>query len=103
MNFAVFPDYRVKLKESEKKDKYLDRAKELKKRWNMKVTSIPIVIGTLCTVTEGLINGLKDLEIRGQVETIQTITLLRLDRILKRVLETWGDLLSLKLQRKTIS
>ena len=34
------------LKESEKKDKYLDQARELKKLWNMKVTIIPIVIGT---------------------------------------------------------
>ena len=34
-----------KLKEWEKKGKYLDLARELKKLWNMKVTIIPIVIG----------------------------------------------------------
>ena len=51
--------YRIKLKECEKKDKYLDLARELKK-------------------------------------------LLRTARILRRVLDTWGDLLSLKLQWKTI-
>ena len=44
MDFAV---KRVKLKESEKKDKYLDFARELKKLWNRKVTVIPIVIGAL--------------------------------------------------------
>ena len=49
----------------------------------MKVTIIPIVIGALGTVTKGL----KDLEITGQVETIQT-TALRSARILKEVLET---------------
>ena len=38
----------------------------------MKVTVIPIVIGALGTVTEGLGKRLEDLEIRGQVETIQT-------------------------------
>ena len=69
--------------------------------WNMKVTVIPIVIGVLCTVIKGLVQGLKDLKIRGQVETIQTTALLRSDRLL-RVLETWGDLLSLILQWKTI-
>ncbi len=37
--------HRINLKESEKKDKYLDLAKELKKLWNMKVTIVPIVIG----------------------------------------------------------
>ena len=54
----------------------------------MKVTMIPIVIGALGTVTKRLIKGLEDLEITGQVETIQITTLLRLARILRRVLET---------------
>ena len=62
VDFAV---HRVKLKEYEKRNKYLDLARELKKLWNMKVTIIPI----------------------GRVETIQT-HLLRIARILRRVLET---------------
>ena len=53
---AVPADHRVKLKGSEKKDKYLDLARELKKKLsNMKVTVISIVIGVLDTVTEGLV------------------------------------------------
>ena len=96
MDFAL-ADHRIKLKECEKKDKYLDLARKLKKRWNMKVTIIPIVTGALGTVFKGLVKGLKDLEIRGRVETIKTKTLLRSARIPRRVLETWGDLLSLKL------
>ena len=103
IDFAIPADHRINLKESEKKDKYLDLARELKKLWNMKVTIVPIVIGTLGTVTKGLLKGLKDLEVGGRVETIQTTALLRTARILRRVLETWGDLLSLKLQWKTIS
>ena len=96
MDFAVPPDHRVKLKESEKRDKYFDFTKELKKLWNMNVMFIPIVIGALGTVTKGLTKGLEDLKIRGQVETIQTTALLRSARILRRVLETWGDLMSLR-------
>ena len=155
MDFAVMADHRIKLNESEKKDKYLDLARELKKLWNMKVTIIPIVIGAFGTVTKGLLKGLEyleirerpeyreeswrleetwcrsnsseepsaktdvknsqgtitkrllkgleDLEVSGQVETIQMTALLRTTRILRRVLETWGDLLSLKLQWETIS
>ena len=61
MDFAVRADHRVRLKEIEKKNKYLDFAKELKKLWNMKVTVIPIVIGTLVTVTKGFVHGQKDL------------------------------------------
>ena len=103
VDFAVPADHRIKLKECEKRDKYLNLARELKKLWNMKVTIIPIVIGAFGTVTKGLLNGLEDLEVGGRVETIQTIALLKTARILRRVLETWGDLLSLKLQWKTIS
>ena len=66
----------------------------------MKVTIVPIVIGG---VTKGLLKGLEDVEVGGRVETIHTTALLRTARILRRVLETWGDLLSLKLQWKTIS
>ena len=47
VDFAPLTDHRIKLKECEKKDKYLDLAKELKKQWNMLVTIIPIVIGAL--------------------------------------------------------
>ena len=53
------------MKESEKKDKYLDLAWEFKKIWKMKVTSIPIVIGAFGTVIKGLLKGLEDLEVEG--------------------------------------
>ena len=69
----------------------------------MKVTIIPIVIGSFGTETKGLLKGLEDLEVGGRVETIQTTALLRTARLLRRVLEIWVDLLSLKLQWKTIS
>ncbi len=87
MDFAVLAGHWVKLKESEKRDKYLDIARELKKRWNTKVVLIPIVIVVLSTVTKGLVQGLEDLEIRGRMETIQTTALSRLVRILRRVPE----------------
>ena len=98
---VVLADHRIKLKECAKKDKYLDLTKELKKLWNMRMTIIPIVIGGFGTVTKGLLKGLEDLEVGGRMETIQTTVLLRTARILTRVLETWGDLLSLTLQWKT--
>ena len=103
VDFAVPADHRINQKDCEKKDKYLDLARELKKLCNMKVTIIPIVIGAFGTITKGLLKGLKDLEVGGRVETIQMTTLLRTAIILRRVLETWGDLLLLKLQWKTIS
>ena len=73
MEFAVPGDQVVKLKECEKRDKYLDPARKLKKMRNLKVTIIPIVVGALGTVTKGLVQGLEDLEIREWMETVQTL------------------------------
>ena len=56
VNFAVRADRRVKLKECEKRDKYFNLARELKKLWNVKI--ILIVIGTLGTVTNGFVQDL---------------------------------------------
>ena len=65
VDFAVPADQRINLKESEKKDKYLDLARELKKLWNVKVKTVPIVIGALGTITKGLLKGLEDLKLVG--------------------------------------
>ena len=88
VDFAVPTDHRIKLKECEKKDKYLDLARELKKLWNMTVTIVPIVIGAFGTITKGLLKGLVELEVGGRVENIQMKALLKTPRILRRVLET---------------
>ena len=103
MDFVVQADYMVKLKESEKRDKYPNLARGLKKLWNMKMVITSIVTGALGSVTKGLVQGLEDLEITERVETVQTSALLRSARILRKVLVAWGDLLSLKFQWKAIS
>ena len=58
VDFAVPADHRIKLKECEKKDKYLDLARELKKLWNMQVTIIPVVISAFGTITKKLLKGM---------------------------------------------
>ena len=83
MDFVVPADHRVKLKESEKNNKYLDFLRKLKKTVEHESDNY-----ILDTVTEGLIKELEDLEITGQMETIQSTVLLRLARLLRRVLET---------------
>ena len=66
---------------------------------NMRVTVIPIVTGALEINPKGFERMLKKLEIRGRIVTEQS-TAFRLVRILRRILETWGDLLSLRLRWK---
>ena len=75
----------MKIKENEKRDNYLDLAREPKKKklWSMRVTVIPTVIGAL-----GMVRDLEELEIGGRADTILTTAWLRSARILRRVLET---------------
>ena len=61
----------------------------------MKVTIVPIVIGAFGKVNKRLLKGLEELEEGGRMETIQTKALVKTARILRGVLKTWGDLLSL--------
>ena len=61
-------DHKINLKECEKKDKYLDLARELKKLWDMKVTIVPIVIGAFGTITKGLLKGLESENIKKFLE-----------------------------------
>ena len=72
--------------EREKIVKNQDFARELKKLFNM--TVVAVVIGALETISKGLVKGLEDLEIGGQVMTINTTALLRTAGILRSVLET---------------
>ena len=87
--------------ENKRKIKYLDFTRELEMLWNM-VTEIPIVVVALGTVSKHLGKILKELKIRGKIDTTQT-TLLRSARILRRVQETRRDFLSLRLLLTTTS
>ena len=52
--FAISADLRVKVKENEKIDKFLNLAKKLKNLWNMMVTLILIVVGVLGMISKYL-------------------------------------------------
>ena len=54
----------------------------------MRVAIVPIVSGASDTGTKGLLKGLEDMGNVDREETIQTTTLLKTARILRRVLET---------------
>ena len=59
-----------KKKKNEKKGKYSDFARKLRKLLNMRMTEIPIIIGALGTNPRRLGKGLETLEITGQIKTI---------------------------------
>ena len=64
------------IESKQKLDKYLYLAREFK-FWNTIVTGITIVIGSLVTVTKGLVKELEDFETRGRVKAHKIIVLLR--------------------------
>ena len=57
VDFAVLADHRVKLKEAEMRDKYLNLARKLKELWDIKMMVIPIVVGTFGIISKGLVKG----------------------------------------------
>ena len=61
-----------KIKENEKRDKYLDLAKEMRKLCNMKMTVILIEIGDLGIIPKRLERGLEESEIGRRIKIIQT-------------------------------
>ena len=68
----------------------------------MKMTVISIVIGAIGSVPKSLARRLEELEMGERAETIQTTELLKSVRILSRVLETWGYLMSPSHQWKAL-
>ena len=106
VDFAVPTDHRAKLKESEKKDKYLALARELKK--TVEHESDVYINYNWCSwysyqkITKRT-GGFGNKRTSGDYSNYCIVEiLLRTTRILRRVLETWRDLLSFRLQWKTI-
>ena len=64
MDFTLQANH-FEIKENEKRDKYMELTKELRKLCNMRVAVISIVNGALGRVPKGLERGLEDLEING--------------------------------------
>ena len=89
---------------NKRKRKILRLCQRTKKQWNVRVKVMPIVV---VAHSEQFLKSwkkkLEEFEIRGRIETTQTTAVLRSERILGRVLKTWGDLLSLRIQWKTPS
>ena len=85
----------MKIKESEKIDKYWDLAREPKEKLKyMRVTVILIVNGTLGAAPKVLEKKTVEMEISGRIETIQIITLLEPGRLIRRILDICRDLQS---------
>ena len=98
IDFAVPFDTRVAEQEKEKVFKYLDLARELKKLWNERVKIFPVMIRALGATPKALPKRVKEIEIATRIVAFQKTVLLQSARILRQVLEIWGNLLLPKLK-----
>ena len=88
IDIAVPADEDVDRKEKEKVDKYQDLKREIKRLWKLKkVEVVPVVIGSLGSVTKGFEKWIQKLEIPCDVGVLQKTALLGTARILRKVLE----------------
>ena len=71
MDFAIPAQHGIKSKEREKRDKYLELARELKKLWNMKLTLIPTVFGALGMILKGLVRNWKTYELKDKKRSLK--------------------------------
>ena len=63
IDFAVPADSRIEEKEKDKIEKYQGLGRELQKIWNVKVTIIPLVVGSLGGIPKQFGNRLKQIGI----------------------------------------
>ena len=68
----------MKIKENEKKKQVLGPCRKTQKFSNWRVRAIKMIIGALETVSKGLERGLKEVEIGGRAETIQTFSIIEI-------------------------
>ena len=78
VDFVVLGDKRVKIKESQKIEKYLGPTREPTKLWKISVKVMLVVVGWLR-------KGREQLEISDRIETTKITALLRSAEIFRRV------------------
>ena len=87
IDFAVPGDSMIEEKENDQIEKYQDLERELQKMLNVKVTIIPLVVGSLGAIPKQSGNRLKQIGVTVETAQVQKTVLLGTTRILRKVLE----------------
>ena len=91
IDVACLFDTRVKDKDKEKIENYQDLKRKLRRIWKLRtVTVVPVMIGTLGTVSIDIEKWLAEIGDTCRLESLQRACLLDTARILRKVLDTWG-------------
>ena len=88
VDIELFPEImNVLQKETEKCEKYQDLAREIKRIWKSRTKVVPVVVGTLGSVSKKLAGHLVQIGIKNRTRTMQKSALLASAHILRKVLE----------------
>ena len=87
IDFAFPGDSRIEEKEKDKIAKYQDLGRELHKIWNVKVTIIPLAVGSSGAIPKQFGNRLEQIGITVGTAQVQKTVLLGTGRILRKGLE----------------
>ena len=86
IDMTVPSERNVTIKEVEKLSKYKDLEIEVSRMWEMKTTTIPVVIGALGLIKKGLEKRLKQIPGSPKMQEIQKIVILGSAHIIRKVL-----------------
>jgi hypothetical protein len=86
IDMTVPSERNVTIKELEKLSKYKDLEIEISRMWEMKTTTIPIVVGALGLIKKGLDKRIKQIPGNPTIPEIQKIVLLGSAHIIRRTL-----------------
>ena len=87
IDVAIPEDGKVREKEDEKIENYLDLARDVRRMWGARSKVISLVVGALGSVPLRLKDNLKVIDVGLSVELIQKCALFGSARILRKVLE----------------
>ena len=84
---AVPVDRNFVQKEAEKKLKYESLYIEIKRKWNLKCTIIPVIIGAAGIVTRSLRKNLEAVPGKHSIDSLQKTAILGTSHIIRKVLQ----------------
>ena len=88
IDMSVPSERNVANKETEKLSKYKDLEIEVNKMWNMKTTTVPVIVGALGLIRKRMNDHVSKIPGRICIEEIQKIVLIGTSHILRRALST---------------
>jgi hypothetical protein len=87
IDVAIPADRNVEQEEAEKNLKYKSLFIEIQRMWNLKCTSIPVIIGATGIVTRSLKKNLEALPGKHSIHSLQKTAILGTSHIIRKVLQ----------------